>query len=116
MNTSIEKFADYIKPYLLQEVAIKLGDKIIRRGKLQIFQMHQHYAKLTLVDGERTRLYDVPYPYDIVVEHNTTKLSYNPLEFLNFGELDFQVKLLDSSKQAKIYGKVLEILPLSEAE
>jgi len=68
MTTSLENFSEYIKPYLLETIAIKTDKKIIRKGKLKIFQVKQHYARLTLEDGERTRIYEVPYPYDISKE------------------------------------------------
>ena len=74
--------------------------KIIRKGKLKIFQVKQHYARLTLEDGERTRIYEVPYPYDISKEGTVTTLNYKTKIFLNIQDLDLQVKLLDSSKKS----------------
>ena len=70
MNTALENFSEYIKPYLLDIIAIKTDKKVIRKGKLKIFQVKQHYARLTLEDGERTRIYEIPYPYDISKEGN----------------------------------------------
>jgi len=116
MNSSIESFQEYIKPYLLQTIAIKTDKKIIRRGRLKIFQMKQHYAKLTLEDKDRTRIYEIPYPYDISKEGNVTNLDYHSNIFMNIHDLDFQCKLLDSTKKSKLFDEFVYILPLVEAE
>ena len=116
MNVSIEKFSDYLKPYLLQTVAICTDHKIIRRGKLRIFQMKQHYARLTLEDEVRTRIYEIPYPFNIDVDGDKTTLCYKIDEFLNFDELDLQVKLLDSTKKSKLYNENVYIMPLADVD
>lgn len=116
MNTSLEKFSDSIKPYLLQTVAICTDHKIIRRGRLKIFQVKQHYAKLTLEDEIRTRIYEIPYPFEIDTKGSKTIFSYKLNHLLNFGDLDLQVKLLDSTKKSKIYNEHLYIMPLADVD
>ena len=116
MTTSLENFSEYIKPYLLETIAIKTDKKIIRKGKLKIFQVKQHYARLTLEDGERTRIYEVPYPYGISKKGNVTTLNYKTNLFLNIQDLDLQVKLLDSTKKSKLYDELVYILPLRDVD
>tara|TARA_R100001377_G_scaffold80638_1_gene59666 strand:- start:1981 stop:2331 length:351 start_codon:yes stop_codon:yes gene_type:complete len=116
MTTSLENFAEYIKPYLLETIAIKTDKKIIRKGKLKIFQVKQHYARLTLEDGERTRIYEVPYPYDISKKGTVTTLNYKTKIFLNIQDLNLQVKLLDSTKKSKLYDELVYILPLRDVD
>ena len=116
MNVSIENFADELKPFLLQDVAICTDKKVIRKGKLRIFQMKQHYAKLTLEDEIRTRLYEIPYPYEMYSDGRKLTLSYKLDKFLNFGELDMQVKFLDSTKKSKLYDSNVYILPLEDVQ
>tara|TARA_R110002167_G_scaffold309398_1_gene514221 strand:- start:3853 stop:4203 length:351 start_codon:yes stop_codon:yes gene_type:complete len=116
MNTALENFSEYIKPYLLDTIAIKTSKKIIRKGRLKIFQVKQHYARLTLEDGERTRIYEIPYPYDISKEGNVTTLNYRTNIFLNIQDLDLQVKLLDSTKKSKLYDELVYILPLKDVD
>ena len=116
MNVSLERFSDYLKPYLLQDVAICTDRKIIRKGKLRIFQLKQHYAKLTLEDEVRTRIYEVPYPFEITTRGTKTILSYKLDKLFSFGDLDLQVKFLDSSKKSKIYDENLYIMPLHEVD
>ena len=116
MNVSIERFSDYLKPYLLQTVAICTDKKIIRKGKLRIFQMRQHYARLTLEDDVRTRIYEIPYPFKIDTDGNKTTLCYKVAQFLNFDDLDLQVKLLDSTKKSKLYNENVYIMPLSDVD
>lgn len=116
MNVSLEKFSDHLKPYLLQEIAICNDRKIIRKGKLKIFQIKQHYAKLTLEDKTRVRVYEIPYPFEIQTRGSKTVFCYKLCKLLNIGDLDLQVKFLDSSKKSKLYNENLYILPLSEVD
>ena len=81
---------------------------------MRIFQIKQHYAKLTLEDEVRTRIYEIPYPFDISVDGNKTTLCYKIDRFLNFGDLDLQVKFLDSSKKSKLYNTDVYIMPLED--
>jgi len=116
MNSSLELFSEYIKPYLLQNVAICTDRKIIRKGKLRIFQIKQHYAKLTLEDEVRTRVYEIPYPFNITTDGRKTTFCYKLNEFLNVGDLQLQVKFLDSTKKSKIYNENLYIMPLEDVD
>ena len=116
MNVSLENFSNHIKPYLLQDVAICTDRKIIRKGKLRIFQIKQHYARLTLEDEVRTRMYEIPYPFEITKRGSKTILCYKLSKLLNFGDLDLQVKFLDSSKKSKINNENLYIMPLHEVD
>lgn len=116
MNVSLERFSDYLKPHLLQTVAICTDKKIIRKGKLRIFQIKQHYAKLTLEDEVRTRIYEIPYPFDITTDGRRTTLCYKIDKFLNIGDLNMQVKFLDSSKKSKLYNENVYILPLEDVD
>ena len=116
MNVSTEKFSDYLKPFLLQTVAVCTDTKIIRRGKLKIFQIKQHYAKLTLEDDVRTRQYEIPYPFEMIQEEDKLTLSYKLDKFLSVGDLEFQSKFLDSSKRSKLYNTDVYIMPLDNCK
>ena len=116
MNSSTEKFSEYLKPYLLQTIAICTDKRIVRKGKFRIFQMKQHYAKLTLEDEVRTRLYEIPYPFEIYADGDHLTLSYKLDKFLNFDNLMFQSKFLDSSKKSKLYNTNLYIMPLDKCK
>ncbi len=102
MNISTENFSNHLKPFLLQRVAICTDKKIIRKGKLRIFQIKQHYAKLTLEDEVRTRLYEIPYPYEMSSDGRKLTLSYKYDKFLNVGDLNLLVKYLIASKSTKL--------------
>ncbi len=116
MNVSLEKLSEHLKPYLLQDIAICTDRKIIRRGKLRIFQIKQHYAKLTLEDELRTRVYEIPYPFEITTCGSKTVFCYKLNRLLNFGDLDLQAKFLDSSKKSKLYNENLYIMPLRDVD
>ena len=78
--------------------------------------MKQHYAKLTLEDEVRTRLYEIPYPYEMSTNGRKLTLCYKLEKFLNVGDLDLQVKFLDSTKSSKLYDSNVYILPLEDVQ
>ena len=41
MNVSLEKVTEFLKPFLLQDIIIKTDKKVLKRGKLKIFQVKQ---------------------------------------------------------------------------
>ena len=42
MNVCLEKVTDSLKQFLLQDIIIKTDKKILKRGKLKIFQVKQY--------------------------------------------------------------------------
>ena len=48
MNVSLEKVTDCLKPFLLRDIVVKTDKKILKRGKLKIFQIKQYHINLTL--------------------------------------------------------------------
>ena len=60
MNISLEKVTDFLKPYLLQDIVIKTDKKILKRGKLKIFQIKQYYINLTLEYNGANKSYEIP--------------------------------------------------------
>jgi len=65
MNTCLEQVAEKFKPFLLKEIVIKTDKKILRKGTLRIFQLKQYFIKLFIEVGDKTRQYEIPYPFDI---------------------------------------------------
>ena len=48
MNISLEKITEFLKPFLLKNIIIKTDKKVLKRGRLKIFQVKQYYINLTL--------------------------------------------------------------------
>ena len=43
MNACLEDVIEHIKPHLLSDIVIKTDKKVLKKGKLMIFQVKQHF-------------------------------------------------------------------------
>ena len=76
MNVSLEKVTDFLKPFLLQNIIIKTDKKVLKRGKLKIFQIKQYYINFTLEYKDSIKSYEIPYPYKLDWDETTAILDY----------------------------------------
>mgnify|MGYP003146331021 CR=1 FL=1 len=110
MNISLEKATNFLKPFLLQNIVIKTDKKILKRGKLKIFQIKQYYINLTLEYNDSVKSYEIPYPFKVEEKEEVTILNYHLSSFIP-GQLLNKVKVLDTSSKSKLYNNLVYILP-----
>jgi len=109
MNNSLEQVTDFLKPYLLQDIVIKTDKKILKRGKLRIFQIKQYYINLTLEYNGTNKTYEIPYPYRTYRDKEKAVLNYQLSSFIPNRQIN-RVKFLDSSSKSKIYDNLVYVL------
>tara|TARA_R100001086_G_scaffold228381_1_gene147837 strand:+ start:287 stop:637 length:351 start_codon:yes stop_codon:yes gene_type:complete len=113
MNVSLEKVTDFLKPFLLQNIIIKTDKKVLKRGKLKIFQIKQYYINFTLEYKNSIKSYEIPYPYKLDWDETTAILNYHLSSFIPVRQLT-RAKFLDSSSKSKLYDNLVYILPSDE--
>jgi hypothetical protein len=109
MNVSLEKVTDFLKPYLLQDVIIRTDKKVLKRGKLKIFQIKQYYINLTLEYNGANKSYEIPYPYSVYRDEEAAILNYQLSSFIPTRQMN-KIKFLDSSSKSKIYNNLVYVL------
>ena len=109
MNVSLEKITEFLKPFLLKDIIIKTDKKILKRGKLKIFQVKQYYINLTLRFNDSDKSYEIPYPYKTSYNDDIGILNYHLSSFVPGKQMN-KVKCLDSSSKSKIYNNLVYIL------
>tara|TARA_R100000900_G_scaffold123214_1_gene97619 strand:- start:312 stop:662 length:351 start_codon:yes stop_codon:yes gene_type:complete len=109
MNVSLEKITEFLKPFLLQNIIIKTDKKVLKRGKLKIFQVKQYYINLTLEFNNADKSYEIPYPYKTSYHNNIGVLNYHLSSFVPIKQIN-KVKCLDSSSKSKLYNNLVYIL------
>jgi hypothetical protein len=114
MNNNVDRVLEYIKPYLLSNIVLKTDKKILKRGKLKIFQTKQHYIRLILDVNGSSKMFELPYPYDVHVDGNVTTLNYKLTSFIKDEDLMLQTKLLDTSHKSKMYDTFVYLLNSEE--
>tara|TARA_R110000824_G_scaffold24798_2_gene86892 strand:+ start:10166 stop:10516 length:351 start_codon:yes stop_codon:yes gene_type:complete len=110
MNISLEKVTNFLKPFLLQNIVIKTDKKILKRGKLKIFQVKQYYINFTLEYKDSIKSYEIPYPYKTDWDKEMAILNYHLSSFIPKKQIN-RVKFLDNSSQSKLYDNLVYILP-----
>lgn len=110
MNSCLENVVDYFKPFLLSDVIIKTDKKNLKKGKLKIFQVKQHYIRLFLEIDEKTKMYEIPYPYKIKNEGDQLTLNYHLSSIFQNTDLQMKIKFLDNSSKSKIYDSMVYVL------
>ena len=109
MNVSLEKVTEFLKPFLLQDIIIKTDKKVLKRGKLKIFQVKQYYINLTLEFNNADKSYEIHYPYKTSYHNNIGILNYHLSSFVPVKQIN-KVKCLDSSSKSKLYNNLVYIL------
>ncbi len=115
MNACLEDVIEHIKPHLLSDIVIKTDKKVLKKGKLMIFQVKQHYLRLMIEIAGNLKMYELPYPFDVKTDDGITTFNYKLKTFLKDDDLQLQAKLMDTSNKSKIYDNLVYILPLSRA-
>ena len=113
MNISLEKVTDFLKPFLLRDIIIKTDKKILKRGKLKIFQVKQYYINLTLEYNDSIKSYEIPYPFKVKSDPGTAVLNYQLSSFIPRKQIN-KVKFLDSSSKSKLYNNLVYVLTSAE--
>jgi|TARA_R110002020_G_scaffold162162_2_gene347638 hypothetical protein len=116
MNNCLENITDHLKPFLLRDIIIRTDKKVLKRGRLKIFQIKQYYINLSLEYKKSIKNYEIPYPFDIHLEKEGTEavLNYHLSSFVPYSQIN-KVKCLDTSSKSKIYNNLVYIWPSEEA-
>tara|TARA_R100000988_G_scaffold90342_1_gene53876 strand:+ start:84 stop:440 length:357 start_codon:yes stop_codon:yes gene_type:complete len=116
MNNSLESVIDSFKPFLLRDIIIRTDKKVLKRGRLKIFQVKQYYINLSLEYKGSIKNYEIPYPFKIHSEQNETEavLNYHLSSFVPEKQIN-KVKCLDTSSKSKLYNNLVYIWPSEES-
>lgn len=106
---------EYLQQFLLQPVEFIINDKVVRKGKLKLFNFKQYFIKFTLLtDGGDIKTYDVLYPFKIYHEEGRCIFNYH-LSCFTQNDLDtfFKIKTLSKDKCLPTYDGIMILKPLS---
>ena len=109
MNVNLEKVTDFLKPFLLRDIIVKTDKKILKRGKLKIFQIKQYHINLTLEYNGAIKSYEIPYPFRIDRQGHGAILNYQLSTFIPKNQFS-KVKFLDNSSKSKLYDNLVYVL------
>jgi hypothetical protein len=114
----MQRVEDYLESLLLQDVVIKTNEKVLKKGKLIIYNTKQFYLRLTLEQPgtKANRLYEIPYPFQIHTcdESDILTLNYKLSNVCNYSSDEFSIINAERNKistPSRMYDKFVYILP-----
>jgi hypothetical protein len=105
---NIESVLNY---FLQRDIVFSVDNKIIKEGKLILLSQNEYYINFYLkgASGE-TKLYEIPYPFDVELMDNYALLYYD-IESITQGDDDLYFRLLSLNRKPnnKLYNSIMMI-------
>ena len=87
-------------PFFQKNIAITLDNKILRQGKLLLFNIKDLYIYFTLLCSNGTKIFELPYPFDTYMEN----VSSNVLI------LDYKIKTFTTTSVVSAFFKLEKVV------
>ena len=102
-------------PFLQKNISIMLDNKTLKQGRLLLFCIKDFYLNFTLMCGNGTKTFELPYPFDTYMESLTSHvliLDYKLKTLTNtVPSLDENVSLLSvNGKPMKFFNNTVKII------
>lgn len=94
-----------ISDLLQREIKFIINGKVVRSGRLVIFNLKDFYASFILINNKGDKkIYEVPYPFSVNQTDDGVEFDYS-LDTLSNGNkmLYYKIKLLNKVKKNKLY-------------
>lgn len=110
----MDKIEEQLKNLVLENVDFVLDGKVIKRGRLKVFNTKQFFIRFKLeLDGE-VKDWELPYPYKLEQQENEYIFNYCLSAFCPPTELAFyKMKLVNRSSASKLHDTHLRVITLS---
>jgi hypothetical protein len=113
---NITLYDKILQQFLQSKVAIKVNNKVIRIGKLKLFNIKQYFIRLHIENEKNViKVLELPYPYlmnynegkGCTLNYKLTSLCNNHRDTVNM------LRSIRSDSQHKIYDSEVSILSLN---
>ena len=104
----------FLQPFLLQPVEFVINEKVVRRGKIKVFNFRQYFIKFTVeTEAGDLKTYDVLYPFKITNEGDKCVFNYHLSCFSATDvEMLFKMKTTKKEKCLPTYDSLMILKPL----
>jgi len=111
----MNQLTKYLEPFLLKQAEFVINGKVVRRGKIKVFNFRQYFIKFTIeTESGDLKTYDVLYPYEIVNEGNNCVFNYHLSCFsVTNVEMLFKMKTIKKEKRLPTYDSLMILKPLN---
>jgi hypothetical protein len=107
------KLENQLKDLILKNVEFRLDEKVIKRGKIKVFNTKQFFIKFKIEVENDTKDYELPYPYKVLKTDNGYMFDYCLSAFCpRTEEVYWKMKTLNKTESSKIHENYLYIVTL----
>lgn len=113
---NIELYTKILQNYLQSRVIFKCNNKVLKSGKLTIFNIKQYFIRFNIeTDKKTTKILELPYPFLMNIQddgictfnYKLTSLCNNHITTVN------ALKNTSKVNASKIYDNIVSIIPLN---
>ena len=113
---NMESYTRMLQDYLQSRVIIKSNNKILKTGKLTLFNVKQYFIRFYIeTDKKTTKVLELPYPFLMgkndagwcTLNYKISSLCNNHKPTVN------TLRTVCKSTSSKIYDNVINIIPLN---
>lgn len=111
------KVEDKLKALLLQDVEFVIDNKIIKKGKIKMFNTKQFFLKFKIECAASTKEYEIPYPFRVENTSNGYLFDYTLSAMIPPTEpLYWKIKLMNKDGASKLYNNYLFVRATSAVD
>ena len=113
---NMESYTKILQDYLQSKVIIKCNNKVLKTGKLTLFNIKQYFIRFYIeTDKKTTKVLELPYPFLMnkdsegwcTLNYKISSLCNNHTPTVNI------LKTVNKSTTSKIYDNIINIIPLN---
>jgi hypothetical protein len=111
---SIENYNKVLQKFLLQKVIFKCDNKILKTGKIKLFNTKQYFIRFNIENdkGEIKQL-ELPYPFAIHDNGDTCTLNYHLSSFTHKNiDVIKRINNTNSEDSMRMYNRLVQIIPV----
>jgi hypothetical protein len=113
---NIELYTKILQSYLQSKVVIKCNNKVLKTGKLTLFNVKQYFIRFYIETDKKTnKVLELPYPF--LMDKNAAggcTLNYKLTSLCNNHSITVNtLRGVNKSTSSKIYDNVVSIIPLN---
>jgi hypothetical protein len=110
----MHKLETLLKDIILKNVEFKIDNKVIKKGKIKVFNTKQFFIRFKLEMEHKVVEYDLPYPFKVSKISNGYIFDYCLSAFCpRTDELYWKMLALNKDDASKLHNNYLRVLTLS---
>lgn len=111
---NIESYNKILQKFLLQKVIFKCDNKILKTGKIKLFNIKQYFIRFNIENdkGEIKQL-ELPYPFLIHDNETTCTLNYHLTSFTHSNkDVVTKISKINTDDSMRMYNRLVQIIPV----